>query len=130
MVALLEGAPYAGQFVGYKKRTNDVLSTGLSCAVALSLHVWDYDYKHSYGQRGSTMKTVQMTLDEGLVDAVDKAAKRIGTTRSAFAREALRAALGKVRVEEMERKQREGYRQKPVGKGEFTVWEKEQVWDE
>ena len=48
------------------------------------------------------MKTVQMTLDEGLVDAVDKAAKRIGTTRSAFAREALRAALGKVQVKEME----------------------------
>ena len=47
------------------------------------------------------MKTVQMTLDEGLVDAVDKAAKRIVTTRSAFAREALRAALGKV-VKEME----------------------------
>ncbi len=35
------------------------------------------------------MKTVQMTLDEGLVEAVDKAAKRIGTTRSAFARDAL-----------------------------------------
>lgn len=76
------------------------------------------------------MKTVQMTLDEGLVDAVDKAVKRIGTTRSAFAREALRAALGKVRVKEMERKHREGYRQKPVGKGEFSGWEAEQVWDE
>ncbi len=76
------------------------------------------------------MKTVQMTLDEGLVDAVDKAAKRIGTTRSAFAREALRAALGKVQVKEMERKHREGYRRKPVGKGEFSVWEEEQVWGE
>lgn len=76
------------------------------------------------------MKTVQMTLDEGLVDAVDKAAKRIGTTRSAFAREALRAALGKIRVKEMERKHREGYRRKPVGEGEFSVWEEEQVWGE
>lgn len=76
------------------------------------------------------MKTVQMTLDEGLVDAVDKAAKRIGTTRSAFAREALRAALGKIRMKEMERKHREGYRRKPVGEGEFSVWEEEQVWGE
>lgn len=76
------------------------------------------------------MKTVQMTLDEGLVDAVDKAAKRIGTTRSAFAREALRAALGKVRVKEMERKHMEGYRRKPVREGEFSVWEEEQVWGE
>jgi metal-responsive CopG/Arc/MetJ family transcriptional regulator len=76
------------------------------------------------------MKTVQMTLDEGLVEAVDKAAKRIGTTRSAFAREALRVALGKARVKEMERKHREGYLREPVGKGEFSVWEDEQVWSE
>ncbi len=76
------------------------------------------------------MKTVQMTLDENLVGAVDKVAKRLGTTRSAFARDALRAALGKVRVKEMERKHREGYLRKPVGKGEFSVWEEEQVWGE
>ena len=31
------------------------------------------------------MKTVQMTLDEELVEAVDEAAKRLGTTRSGFA---------------------------------------------
>lgn len=76
------------------------------------------------------MKTVQMTLDEGLVEAVDKAAKRIGTTRSAFARDALRAALTLVRAKEMEKKHREGYRRKPVGKREFSVWEAEQVWGE
>lgn len=76
------------------------------------------------------MKAVQMTLDEDLVDAVDKAAKRIGTTRSAFAREALRAALGNVQMKEMERKHREGYRRQPVGKEEFSVWEEEQAWVE
>lgn len=76
------------------------------------------------------MRTVQMTLDEDLVKAVDKAAKQLGTTRSAFAREALRSALAKVRVMELERKQREGYRRKPVRPGEFSVWESEQVWVE
>ncbi len=76
------------------------------------------------------MKTVQMTLDEDLVDAVDKAAKRIGTTRSAFAREALRVAIGKVQMKELEKKHRDGYRRKPVGKGEFSVWEEEQAWGE
>jgi metal-responsive CopG/Arc/MetJ family transcriptional regulator len=76
------------------------------------------------------MKTVQMTLDEDLVLAVDKAAKRTGTTRSAFAREALRSALKKIRVSELERKHREGYRRKPVKPGEFSVWEGEQVWGE
>ncbi len=74
------------------------------------------------------MKTVQMTLDEDLVMAVDKAAKRLGTTRSAFAREALRSALGKLRVKELERKHREGYKRKPVHLNEFGIWEDEQVW--
>ena len=74
------------------------------------------------------MKTVQMTLDTELVIAVDKAAKRMGTTRSAFTRDALRSALGRIRVKELERKQRDGYRRKPVRKGEFDIWEDEQVW--
>ena len=74
------------------------------------------------------MRTVQMTLDENLVVAVDKAAKRIGTTRSAFTRDALRTAIKNIRVTELERKQREGYTRKPVKHGEFSVFEDEQVW--
>lgn len=74
------------------------------------------------------MKTVQMTLDESLVRDVDKAAKRIGTTRSAFARDALRSALARVRTKELERKHREGYTRKPVRHGEFSAWETEQAW--
>lgn len=74
------------------------------------------------------MKTVQMTLEEELVLEVDKAAKRIGTTRSAFTREALRSALKSLRVQQLEKKHREGYKQMPVKRGELTVWEEEQVW--
>lgn len=54
------------------------------------------------------MKTVQMTLDEQLVKAVDSAARKLGTTRSDFTREALRAALKEVRSRELESKHREG----------------------
>lgn len=74
------------------------------------------------------MKTVQMTLDENLVKAVDSAAKKLRTTRSAFTREALRSALREVRVKELESKHREGYRRKPIKRGEFSDWEPEQVW--
>ncbi len=74
------------------------------------------------------MKTVQMTLDENLVKAVDKAAKKLRTTRSAFTREALRSALREVRVKELESKHREGYQRRPVKRGEFSDWEPEQVW--
>ena len=74
------------------------------------------------------MRTVQMTLEPDLVAAVDKAAKKLGTSRSAFAREALRDALEGMRTKELERKQREGYARKPVKRGEFSVWESEQAW--
>lgn len=74
------------------------------------------------------VRTVQMTLEADLVAAVDKAARRLGTSRSAFAREALRAALGRLQERSREEKQREGYRRKPVKRGEFSDWEAEQVW--
>jgi len=77
--------------------------------------------------RRTLMKTVQMTLDETLVKAVDSAAKKLRTTRSAFTREALRSALREVRVRDLESKHREGYKRKPVKRGEFSDWESEQV---
>ena len=74
------------------------------------------------------MKTVHVTLDEHFVKAVDSAARKLGTTRSGFIREALRSALKKVRIKELESKHREGYKHKPVRRGEFSNWEAEQVW--
>ena len=74
------------------------------------------------------MKTVQMTLDENLVKAVDNAAKKLGTTRSAFTRDALRSALKVVRIGDLEIRHRDGYERKPVKRGEFSGWEPEQVW--
>ena len=76
------------------------------------------------------MKTVQMTLDENLIASVDKVAKRLGTTRSAFTRQALKTALREVRMNELEQKHRKGYERKPVRSGEFGDWEAEQVWVE
>jgi metal-responsive CopG/Arc/MetJ family transcriptional regulator len=69
-----------------------------------------------------------MTLDPELVAAVDKVARKLGTTRSGFTREALRAALRRVHEKALEDRHREGYRRHPVKRGEFSGWEKEQVW--
>jgi metal-responsive CopG/Arc/MetJ family transcriptional regulator len=74
------------------------------------------------------MKTVQMTLDEELIAAVDKAARRLKTTRSAFTRRALKAALEEIRIRELEARHCEGYRRHPPKKGEFDIWEKEHAW--
>ncbi len=74
------------------------------------------------------MKTVQMTLEDDLVSAVDQAAKRLQTTRSAFTRSALREALARMETTRQERKHREGYAKHPEGEKEFSAWEAEQDW--
>jgi predicted transcriptional regulator len=72
------------------------------------------------------VKPVQMTLDDDLVKAVDKVAKRLHTTRSAFTRDALREALQRYHVARLEREHRAGYERRPVARDEFSVWESEQ----
>jgi metal-responsive CopG/Arc/MetJ family transcriptional regulator len=76
------------------------------------------------------MRTVQVTLDEELVKAVDRVSRRLGKSRSAFTREALREALARVRIKALEERQRAGYQRRPVRSGEFSRWETEQVWPE
>ena len=74
------------------------------------------------------MKTVQMTLDDDLVKAVDEVVKQAKTTRSEFTREALRHALKQFRDEQLEKAHKIGYEKKPVTLEEFSVWEDEQEW--
>lgn len=74
------------------------------------------------------MRTIQMTLDDELVATVDKVVKKLKTTRSAFARKALRNAVKQVNVNQLEKKHKKGYGQHPTDKTEFSVWESEQEW--
>jgi metal-responsive CopG/Arc/MetJ family transcriptional regulator len=74
------------------------------------------------------MKTIQMTLDDDLVQAVDRVSKLLHTNRSAFTRKALREALSRYNFEQLESKHREGYERYPVTADEFSVWESEQAW--
>ena len=74
------------------------------------------------------MRTIQMTLDDDLVKAVDRVSKQLQTSRSAFTRKALREALARHNIEQLERKHRQGYERQPVATDEFSVWEKEQAW--
>ena len=74
------------------------------------------------------MKTVQMTLDDELVKEVDRVVKRLHTSRSAFTRNALREALMRYSIEQLERKHRQGYERHPVANDEFSDWERERVW--
>jgi metal-responsive CopG/Arc/MetJ family transcriptional regulator len=74
------------------------------------------------------MRTIQMTLDDDLVKAVDRVSKKLHTSRSAFTRKALREALDRLNLEQLEHKHRQGYQQHPAVADEFSVWETEQAW--
>ena len=74
------------------------------------------------------MRTIQMTLDDGLVETVDKIVNDLKTSRSAFTRDALRDAVNRFEIRRLEQKHRQGYALHPVNKEEFSAWEKEQDW--
>ena len=64
------------------------------------------------------MKIVRMTLGGNLLEIVNKATKHLGLTQS---------VLKKAQIDELERKQREGYTRKPVKRGEFGDWKADQI---
>ncbi|MBN1833726.1 MAG: ribbon-helix-helix protein, CopG family [Deltaproteobacteria bacterium] len=74
------------------------------------------------------MRTIQMTLDDDLVKAVDRISKQLQTSRSAFTRKALREALARHDIKQLELTHRRGYERQPVATDEFSVWENEQAW--
>lgn len=74
------------------------------------------------------MRTIQMTLDDDLVKEVDRISKQLHTSRSAFTRKALREALARHNIEQLELRHRQGYERQPVATDEFSVWENEHAW--
>jgi metal-responsive CopG/Arc/MetJ family transcriptional regulator len=76
------------------------------------------------------MKTIQMTIDEPLLDEVDQVIRDLKTTRSAFIRTALQTALRQYAISKLEQQHAEGYAKHPVAPGEFDIWESEQAWGE
>lgn len=74
------------------------------------------------------MKTIQMTIDESLLEEVDRATEDLKTTRSAFIRSALKLALKQHDIAKLEEKHAQGYAARPVTPDEFGVWEEEQAW--
>ena len=75
------------------------------------------------------MTTVQMTIDEHLLSDVDLAVKEIGTSRSAFIRDALQAALNQLTIRKLEAQHAAGYARKPSTVDEFAEWDAVQEWE-
>ena len=74
------------------------------------------------------MKTVQITMDDELAERVDERAKRLGATRSGFARQALRAALARYEESEQEERLKGGYCRVPPTPQEFAIPDEDHAW--
>ena len=74
------------------------------------------------------MKTIQMTIEEQLLAEVDRTTRALHTTRSAFIRAALQAALRRHTLTALERQHAAGYAAYPVDLAEVTAWGAEQEW--
>lgn len=74
------------------------------------------------------MRTIQMTIDEPLLKAVDRTIRQRKTTRSAFIREAIESSLRQSQRLNLEQRHAEGYARAPAAAGEFDGWGDEQDW--
>jgi metal-responsive CopG/Arc/MetJ family transcriptional regulator len=72
--------------------------------------------------------TIQVVLEQALLRAADRAARRLKMNRSALIRDALREHLRRLRTLEKERMDRQGYEKFPDD--EFAVWDRVASWPE
>ena len=74
------------------------------------------------------MTTIQVVLEDSLLQATDRAVRRLKVNRSALIRDALREHLRRLAIAEKESRDREGYVRHPIAKDEFDVWDKVTSW--
>lgn len=74
------------------------------------------------------METIQVLLDQKLLKATDKAARRAKKNRSALVRDALRHYLKDLQIQELERQDREGYQRYPDSVDDLQGWEQVSAW--
>lgn len=74
------------------------------------------------------MQVVQIMLDEKLLQAADKAARRTRRNRSALVRDALREHLQRLEVRASEERDRRGYAKQPQTTADSLAWEAEAMW--
>ena len=77
------------------------------------------------------METIQVVIDEKLLQASDRAAKKAKLNRSELVRLALREHLQRLQILEAEQRDQRGYEKFPQSKAtEDSGWEAEAVWPE
>jgi len=75
------------------------------------------------------MKTIQMTIDERLLQQVDSTVQVLHTMRSAFIRMALEQALQQHHIRRLEERDEADYTAVPANSAESEAWIAEQDWE-
>jgi len=76
------------------------------------------------------METVQVVLDAKLLKAANAAAKRHKVNRSELVRRALREHLERLRIRDLDERDRRGYQALPQRVEEYRPWEEAAAWPE
>jgi metal-responsive CopG/Arc/MetJ family transcriptional regulator len=76
------------------------------------------------------MQTIQVVLDTKLLKAADTAARERKVNRSALIRQALQEHLSRLRLRELEERDRRGYLAQPQRREEYLPWEETAAWPE
>ena len=74
------------------------------------------------------METIQIVIDNELLQATDTAVRLGGKNRSAFVRDALKEHLRRLEMRASEERDREGYLREQQPRGESHLWEAEAAW--
>ena len=69
-------------------------------------------------------------MDDALLRATDRAAKRVRVNRSALIREALREHLKRLRTRDLEARDRFGYQRQSGDSDDLAAWEEVAAWPE
>jgi metal-responsive CopG/Arc/MetJ family transcriptional regulator len=76
------------------------------------------------------METIQVVIDKELLQAADKAARKMKANRSALVREALREHLRRLEIRAKEERDREAYIRQPQDENEARLWATVAAWPE
>ena len=76
------------------------------------------------------MKTIQVEIEDSVLEEVERATQALEMTREAFVRTALERALRQREIIALERRHARGYEERPQTTEEVGEWEAEHVWGE
>jgi metal-responsive CopG/Arc/MetJ family transcriptional regulator len=74
------------------------------------------------------VKTIQVVLEKDLLEAADRAARKLKISRSALFRDALREHLKRFDAAEREKRDRDGYERHPDVLDRPAVWDAVRAW--